>query len=384
MQRLLECSERLQVQASKVRRAAAAARGAGGGRRGRDRCAGAELTGRTREKAPRQPRLPPLNHASQLTLSPPATLRPPPQDCVHKTITRIENKLALPRVLAQCTYMLRSADRTVQQRVAIALARHVAPGGELAPIFIDKAGLDVLLGLVTEPPRGGPGGEGMVRDGAAALLHLAGKVNATAPIHAMWVAGGRGRGGGGCGGTACERRVGARGQVLLWTAPPPRARHSNIPSLRTTCHSPFSPTASCPASDPTTNPPPQPHPAQHAVAAAAHGVPRRRVRQQQDAVRRHLHRRRAPLLRPPHRAAGVERRVPRDVRGRVPRGGGGVDRHPQHRVGRRAAGAGGLEGGGGALARGRRAAAARAAAAWLALAPLTHPPTHSPPPPPPP
>jgi hypothetical protein len=257
MQRLLECSERLQVQASKVRRAAAAARGAGGGRRGRDRCAGAELTGRTREKAPRQPRLPPLNHASQLTLSPPATLRPPPQDCVHKTITRIENKLALPRVLAQCTYMLRSADRTVQQRVAIALARHVAPGGELAPIFIDKAGLDVLLGLVTEPPRGGPGGEGMVRDGAAALLHLAGKVNATAPIHAMWVAGGRGRGGGGCGGTACERRVGARGQVLLWTAPPPRARHSNIPSLRTTCHSPFSPTASCPASDPTSNPPPQ-------------------------------------------------------------------------------------------------------------------------------
>jgi hypothetical protein len=104
---------------------------------------------------------------------------------VHKTITRIENKLALPRVLAQCTYMLRSADRTVQQRVAIALARHVAAGGELAPIFIDKAGLDVLLGLLTEPPRGGSGGEGMVRDGAAALLHLAGKVNATAPIHAM-------------------------------------------------------------------------------------------------------------------------------------------------------------------------------------------------------
>lgn len=106
---------------------------------------------------------------------------------MHKTITRIENKLAVPRVLAHCTYMLRSLERSVQQRVAIALARHVAPGGGLAPIFVDKAGLDVLLALVTEPPNGTPGSDIMHRDGAAALLHLAVKVNATAPIHAMWV-----------------------------------------------------------------------------------------------------------------------------------------------------------------------------------------------------
>lgn len=136
------------------------------------------------------------------------------KDCVHKTISRIEGKLSSPRVLAQCTYMLRSSDRAVQQRVAIALARHVAPGGELAPIFVDKGGLDVLLALVTEPPGvpapaaagasaagataargaggsgGGSGGWGtsgdvMQRDGAAALLQLANKVNATAPIHAI-------------------------------------------------------------------------------------------------------------------------------------------------------------------------------------------------------
>ena len=118
---------------------------------------------------------------------------------MHKTITRIEAKLATPRVLAQCTYMLRSLDKAVQQRVAVALARHVGPGGQLAPIFVDKAGLDVLLSLLTEPPPpaagggsgsgggGGGGGEGasMQRDGAAALLHLAGKVNAAAPIAAM-------------------------------------------------------------------------------------------------------------------------------------------------------------------------------------------------------
>lgn len=108
------------------------------------------------------------------------------KDCVHKTVTRIEAKLQAPRVLAQCTYLLRSLDRTVQQRAAIALARHVAAGGALAPIFVDRGGLDVLLALLTEPPA--PGGAAMQRDGAQALLHLAGRVNATAPVSAMWVA----------------------------------------------------------------------------------------------------------------------------------------------------------------------------------------------------
>lgn len=75
---------------------------------------------------------------ARLPLHLPSPPLPPSQDCVHKTLTRIENKLVNPRVLSQCTYMLRSLDRTVQQRVAIALARHVPAGGDLVPIFVDK------------------------------------------------------------------------------------------------------------------------------------------------------------------------------------------------------------------------------------------------------
>ena len=49
-----------------------------------------------------------------------------------------------------------------------------------------QAGLDVLLALVTETP-GQPyaADPGMQRDGIAALLQLANKANANAPIHAM-------------------------------------------------------------------------------------------------------------------------------------------------------------------------------------------------------
>ncbi len=118
--------------------------------------------------------------------TPPPQTPSSPQDCVHKTITRIEAKLTQARVLANCTYMLRASDRAVQQRVASALARHVGGDGRvLSAIFVDKGGLDVLLGLVTEPPGPGPAGASLHRDGAASLLHLAGKVKATAPIDAM-------------------------------------------------------------------------------------------------------------------------------------------------------------------------------------------------------
>ena len=104
---------------------------------------------------------------------------------MQKTITRIETKMALPRVLAHCAYMLRSPDEKVQQRLATALARHVAPGKLLASIFVDKGGIEPLLGLLMAPPAPAPEGPAMVRDGAAALLHLARKVTATAPIDAM-------------------------------------------------------------------------------------------------------------------------------------------------------------------------------------------------------
>jgi len=44
------------------------------------------------------------------------------QDCVQKTITRMEGKFT-DRVLAHVVFMLRSSDRVVQQRAAMALAR---------------------------------------------------------------------------------------------------------------------------------------------------------------------------------------------------------------------------------------------------------------------
>lgn len=45
--------------------------------------------------------------------------------------------------------MLRSGDKSVQQRVAMSLAR-LAPLGSLRNIFADKQGLDVLLGVLTD------------------------------------------------------------------------------------------------------------------------------------------------------------------------------------------------------------------------------------------
>ena len=44
---------------------------------------------------------------------------------------------------------LRSADRVVQQRAAMALAR-MAPEGKLRAIFVDKRGLDVLLDMLVD------------------------------------------------------------------------------------------------------------------------------------------------------------------------------------------------------------------------------------------
>eukprot|EP00877_Chromochloris_zofingiensis_P000485 jgi/Chrzof1/10437/UNPLg00364.t1 len=101
------------------------------------------------------------------------------KDCVQKTINRIGLKLTTPRVLAHVVYMLRSGDKSVQQRVAMSLAR-LAPLGSLRNIFADKQGLDVLLGVLTDVDVN----QDMQREAAQALLKLAEKVNATAPIDA--------------------------------------------------------------------------------------------------------------------------------------------------------------------------------------------------------
>ena len=75
----------------------------------------------------------------------PRTLTPPPcppahsQDCVQKTIARLESKLS-GRVLKHVVFMLRSSDRLVQQRAAMSLAR-LAPVAELKNIFVDKKGV---------------------------------------------------------------------------------------------------------------------------------------------------------------------------------------------------------------------------------------------------
>ena len=73
---------------------------------------------------------------------------PLPQDCVQKTITRMESKFS-GRVLAHVVFMLRSSDRVVQQRAAMALAR-MAPEADLRAIFVDKRGLDVLLDMLVD------------------------------------------------------------------------------------------------------------------------------------------------------------------------------------------------------------------------------------------
>ena len=53
------------------------------------------------------------------------------------------------RVLAHVVFMLRSSDRVVQQRAAMALAR-MAPEADLRAIFVDKRGLDVLLDMLVD------------------------------------------------------------------------------------------------------------------------------------------------------------------------------------------------------------------------------------------
>ncbi|KAF8058408.1 hypothetical protein HT031_005532 [Scenedesmus sp. PABB004] len=104
------------------------------------------------------------------------------KDCVNKTIARIKQKLERDdkRVLSHVIYSLRSSDRSVQQATAVSLAQ-LAPSGELKHIFVDKAGLDVLLDLLTDTAATAK----QLCEGAAALLELAKKVNATSPVEAQ-------------------------------------------------------------------------------------------------------------------------------------------------------------------------------------------------------
>jgi hypothetical protein len=71
---------------------------------------------------------------------------------------------------------LRANTPVVQQRAAMSLAK-LAPEDQLKAIFIDKAGVDVLLEVLTDPgvsPR-------LHREAANALLQLTGKLDNNLP-----------------------------------------------------------------------------------------------------------------------------------------------------------------------------------------------------------
>ena len=102
----------------------------------------------------------------------------PSKDCVQKTLKRLEDKAARPSVLNTVLYAMRGGDRASRERVAAALARLVTRDEDLRSVFVDRKGLDVLLGLLTDPSRD-PKAQ---REAAGALFELAKKANATAPI----------------------------------------------------------------------------------------------------------------------------------------------------------------------------------------------------------
>ncbi|XP_062085796.1 ARM REPEAT PROTEIN INTERACTING WITH ABF2-like [Humulus lupulus] len=100
----------------------------------------------------------------------------PTKDCVAKTLKRLEEKIH-GRVLNHLIYLLRVADRTIQRRVALALAHLCAPD-DRKTIFIDNNGLDLLLGLLESAILK------QQRDGSLALHKLATKSTSLSPVDA--------------------------------------------------------------------------------------------------------------------------------------------------------------------------------------------------------
>ncbi|XP_024388979.1 ARM REPEAT PROTEIN INTERACTING WITH ABF2 isoform X3 [Physcomitrium patens] len=99
------------------------------------------------------------------------------KDCVQKTLKRLEEKIH-GRVLKHLLYLLRTADKVVQRRVATTLAHFCCPDDQRL-IFIENNGMDVLLEMLN-----GFATPKLQRDGALALCTLARKANALAPIDA--------------------------------------------------------------------------------------------------------------------------------------------------------------------------------------------------------
>ncbi|KAK5774312.1 hypothetical protein PVK06_042167 [Gossypium arboreum] len=70
----------------------------------------------------------------------------PTKDCVAKTLKRLEEKIH-GRALNHLLYLMRTAAKAVQKRVALALAHLCAPN-DRKTIFVDNNGLELLLGLL--------------------------------------------------------------------------------------------------------------------------------------------------------------------------------------------------------------------------------------------
>ncbi|XP_030548137.2 ARM REPEAT PROTEIN INTERACTING WITH ABF2 isoform X2 [Rhodamnia argentea] len=98
------------------------------------------------------------------------------KDCVAKTLKRLEEKIH-SRVLNHLLYLMRVAEKTVQRRVALALA-HLCSPDDQQTIFVDNNGLELLVGLlVCSSPR-------QQLDGAVALFKLANKAMSLSPVDA--------------------------------------------------------------------------------------------------------------------------------------------------------------------------------------------------------
>ncbi|GLU08845.1 hypothetical protein SLE2022_257300 [Rubroshorea leprosula] len=98
------------------------------------------------------------------------------KDCVAKTLKRLEEKIH-GRVLNHLLYLMRISEKSVQRRVALALA-HLCSPEDQRTIFIENNGLELLLGLL------GSASSKQQLDGAVALYKLANKAMTLSPIDA--------------------------------------------------------------------------------------------------------------------------------------------------------------------------------------------------------
>ncbi len=70
---------------------------------------------------------------------------------MQKTLKRLEDKIQ-GKVLNQILYSMNCSDRAMQHRTATALAR-LAREQDLRLVFCERKGLDILLGILTDPTR---------------------------------------------------------------------------------------------------------------------------------------------------------------------------------------------------------------------------------------